>query len=224
MTTNKKVLKGYISALLDTLSESDGGVREASAEALGALVKFLGENKVTPFMPDLDKLKLDKIKEKAETIELTGKSAAPKPKKAAAPVAAAKPRPKIVKPADKPAAAAKPKASVGSKPVKAGAKPGAKKPAGGKASSPPAAGGVSSEPDISLEEAEGRADEIFSSQLVKELGEANWKARLAAMEEVNSRLLGADQVVYCGTIWYIVFGLPKCNLIHTGWLILLATP
>ena len=210
------MLKGYISALLDTLNESDGGVREASAEALGALVKFLGENKVTPFMPDLDKLKLDKIKEKAETIELTGKSAAPKPKKAAAPVAAAKPGPKIVKPADKPAAAAKPKASVGSKPVKAGLKPGAKKPAGGggKASSPPAAGGVSSEPDMSLEEAEGRADEIFSDQLVKELGEANWKARLAAMEEANSRLQGAEQVVNNLPVWYIMSSVPKCEFVY----------
>ena len=152
-------------------------------------------------MPDLDKLKLDKIKEKAETIELTGKSAAPKPKKAAA-APVAKPGPKIVKPAEKPAAA-KPKASVGSKPVKAGAKPGAKKPAGGgsKASSPPATGGVTSEPDMSLEEAEGRADEIFSEQMVKELGEANWKARLAAMEEANSRLQSADQV---NSYWFDV--------------------
>ena len=41
-----KVLKGYILALQETLNESDPGVREASAEALGALVKFMGEGKV----------------------------------------------------------------------------------------------------------------------------------------------------------------------------------
>ena len=41
-----QILKGYISALQDTLNESDPGVREASAEALGALYKFLGEGKV----------------------------------------------------------------------------------------------------------------------------------------------------------------------------------
>jgi cytoskeleton-associated protein 5 len=93
LATNKKIMKGYVSALLETLSESDGTVREASAEALGTLVKFLGENKVTPFMPDLDKLKMDKIKEKAEAAQLTGKSQAGKPKKA--PAEAAKPGPKV---------------------------------------------------------------------------------------------------------------------------------
>merc|ERR1719328_760783 len=35
LTTNKKIVKGYVSALLETLSESEGEVREASAEALG---------------------------------------------------------------------------------------------------------------------------------------------------------------------------------------------
>merc|ERR1719305_182846 len=123
LTTNKKIVKGYVSALLENLSESDGEVREASAEALGALFKFLGENKVMPFMPDLDKLKLDKIKEKAELVVLTGKSQAPKPKKVVAEVT--KPGPKVVKPNEKPApasAAAKPKpaAAGGGKVVKSG--------------------------------------------------------------------------------------------------------
>ncbi len=54
--------KGYVSALLETLADPEGGVREASAEALGTLFKFLGESKVMPFMPDLDNLKLEKIK------------------------------------------------------------------------------------------------------------------------------------------------------------------
>ena len=57
-----QITKGYVSALLETLAESDPGVREASAEALGTLFRFLGESKVMPFMPDLDNLKLDKIK------------------------------------------------------------------------------------------------------------------------------------------------------------------
>ena len=165
LATNKKIVKGYVSALLETLSESDGEVREASAEALGALFKFLGENKVTPFMPDLDKLKLDKIKEKAEAVVLTGKSSAPKPKKVAAEVA--KPGPKVVKPSDKPARAsapaAKPKpASAGAKVVKSGgAKAGGAKPSsagkGGAAKAKSTVGGgVGMEPDIALEEAEGR--------------------------------------------------------------------
>ena len=43
-------------------------MRDAAAEALGAHWKFLGEGKVMSFMLDLDKLKLDKIKEKAEKV------------------------------------------------------------------------------------------------------------------------------------------------------------
>ena len=119
-----------------------------------------------PFMPDLDKLKLDKIKEKAELVVLTGKSQAPKPKKVMAEVA--KPGPKVVKPSEKPAsasAAAKPKpaAAGGGKVVKSGgAKAGGGKPssAGGKTGAskgkPGSGGGVGMEPDIALEEAEGR--------------------------------------------------------------------
>jgi cytoskeleton-associated protein 5 len=57
-----QVTKGYVSALLETLADPEGGVREASAEALATLFKFLGEAKVMPFMPDLDNLKLEKIK------------------------------------------------------------------------------------------------------------------------------------------------------------------
>ena len=100
---------------------------------------------------------------------MTGKSQAPKPKKVAA-EPAAKPGPKVVKPNEKPAsastAAAKPKsAGAGAKVVKsAGAKAGGgAKPssAGGKSASKAKSGaaggtGVGMEPDIALEEAEGR--------------------------------------------------------------------
>ena len=39
-------------------------MRDMLVVALWALRKYLGENKVMPFRPDLDKLKLDKIKDK----------------------------------------------------------------------------------------------------------------------------------------------------------------
>lgn len=60
--TNKKVLKGYVSALLDRLSHSDVTVRDAASEALGMLMKFLGEPTLMKLMPDLDSIKLAKIK------------------------------------------------------------------------------------------------------------------------------------------------------------------
>jgi len=196
LTTNKKITKGYVSALLETLNESDPTVRDNSAMALGALWKFLGESKVMPFMPDLEKLKLDKIKEKSETIELSGRSAAPKPKKEAP--KAAKPGPKIVKPeptAEAPKAKAPAKGPPG-KAVKSGGAKGGKKPGsaskGGGGGGPPV-GGVVMESDLSIEECEGRAGEIFSDAIVAGLGDSNWKVRLATMEEANNKLNVASE-------------------------------
>ena len=104
LMTNKKCLKGYVLSLLERLSHSDVAVRDAASEALGMLVKFLGEPVVTKLMPDLDNIKLAKIKEFAEKAELTGKP--PKVAAAAAPAPApAKKGPRVVKPA---AAAAAP--------------------------------------------------------------------------------------------------------------------
>ena len=42
LVSNKKMVKGYVSALLDCLNHADGNVREATAEALGVLMKILG--------------------------------------------------------------------------------------------------------------------------------------------------------------------------------------
>ena len=107
------------------------------------------------FLADVDKLKLDKIKEKAETVELTGKSAAPKPAKSASAPKPAK-GPQIVKPSEnksaKPAAGSEPNKKVvrpgaggggSAKPKKAN---GGSKPASAK-STAALTGGVTSEPD-----------------------------------------------------------------------------
>jgi len=209
LQTNKKVLKGYVSALQDTLNESDPGVREASAEALGALTKFLGEGKVFPLMPDIDNLKQEKIKEKADKIELSGKGAKP----AAAPKKepAAKPSgPRVVKPdakaaaaESKPAAASKPTSGPPKKVVKSG---GAKKGGPGGAAKSGGSGGTDSsqsiglEPDITLEEAEERCEEVFSTDILSGLGDSNWKNRLASMETVVSTLDSAPDKIKTGLI------------------------
>ena len=187
-----------MSALLETLNSSDPAVREASADALGALVKYIGEGKIFALMPDLDNLKQDKIKEKAEKIELTGSGA----KKAAAKPAAAEPTksssgPRVVKPgaakpgkpesdsAAKPAASSKPDtAAKAKKTVKSG---GAAKKAGGGAGKSGGGGGsagsnesaqtIGLEPDMTLEEAEERVEEIFSTDVLGGLGDSNWKNR-----------------------------------------------
>lgn len=187
LVTNKKIMKGYVSALLEALNEPDPSVREASALALGTLFKFIGEGKIMAFLVDVDKLKLEKIKELAETVELTGKSAAPK---------AAKPKPKpepvkVVKPSDKKPASAKP--GENKKVVKSGGASAAAKPKKSTASKPTAvpSGGVASESDLSIEEVEARAEEVFPDSVTKNLGDTNWKTRLAAIEEAKSSLESA---------------------------------
>lgn len=70
---NKKLLKVYVSALLKNLSESDPTVRDAAAEALGTAMKLVGEKNITPFLTDVDALKMEKIKEYHEKAVITVK-------------------------------------------------------------------------------------------------------------------------------------------------------
>lgn len=120
--TNKKMVKGYVSALLESLNHSDGGVREAAAETLGVLMKLLGEPTMTKLMADVDAIKMAKIKEFAEKAEITGKRPKLQPEGGAAPPPKA--GPKVVK-------------SGGAQKKIVGGKPAAKaKPAPAKASSP----------------------------------------------------------------------------------------
>ncbi|QQP52548.1 Cytoskeleton associated protein 5, partial [Caligus rogercresseyi] len=83
-SNNKKLLKAYVNSLLEKLSVSD-------PSALGVLLKFLGESNILKHMPDLDNIKLEKIKEFAGKAELTGKTAAQLQ-------AAPPPKAKVVKP------------------------------------------------------------------------------------------------------------------------------
>ncbi|CAG9862957.1 unnamed protein product [Phyllotreta striolata] len=72
-TINKKLLKAITTTLLKNMNEPDPGVREATAEALGTLMKLVGEKAISPYLVELEKdnLKMSKIKEfhdKAEII------------------------------------------------------------------------------------------------------------------------------------------------------------
>ena len=103
--TNKKMTKGYILALGEKLSHSDPTVRESVSEAIGVCLKILGEPTITKLMPDLEAIKLTRIKEFAEKAEITGKMPKQTPQgddsaKATKPkvVKPGKPGPKIVKP------------------------------------------------------------------------------------------------------------------------------
>lgn len=55
-----------ISSLSQQVNDSAPEVRDAAFEALGTAMKAVGEKAVNAFLADLDKLKLDKVKELPE--------------------------------------------------------------------------------------------------------------------------------------------------------------
>uniref|UniRef100_A0A8C3XB01 Cytoskeleton associated protein 5 n=1 Tax=Cyanoderma ruficeps TaxID=181631 RepID=A0A8C3XB01_9PASS len=69
-TLPKSLLKPFCAALLKHINDSAPEVRDAGFEALGTALKVAGEKAVNPFLADVDKLKLDRIKECAEKVEL----------------------------------------------------------------------------------------------------------------------------------------------------------
>ncbi|KAH7979345.1 hypothetical protein HPB49_009121 [Dermacentor silvarum] len=85
---NKKLLKALVTSLLKTLNDSDPAVREGASMALGTAMKVVGERVLTPFLGDLDNLKMEKVKEcckKAEVVAAPPQKAPRKPAVAASP-------------------------------------------------------------------------------------------------------------------------------------------
>jgi len=142
-------------------------------------MKVVGEKVIMPFLPDLEELKMAKIKECCEKAVISGKPAGGT-------------KPKVAPAAKEPAKAEPPK------------RPGPviKKPAPGSTSSSaaakkPAPKGVKKqgssaskveekiEKELSPEEVEEKAAAILPADVISGLVDANWKARLAAMESFN---------------------------------------
>uniref|UniRef100_A0A674AWE4 Cytoskeleton associated protein 5 n=1 Tax=Salmo trutta TaxID=8032 RepID=A0A674AWE4_SALTR len=61
-TLPKSMLKAFCPAFLKQVNDSAPEVRDAAYEALGTAMKVVGEKAVNPFLADLDKLKLDKVR------------------------------------------------------------------------------------------------------------------------------------------------------------------
>lgn len=183
---NKKLLKAFCTVLLKTLSESDQTVRDASAEALGTAMKVVGEKAISPFLPDVDNMKMTKIKEFCEKAELVVKQ--PKPggggsktsggpsgerPASAPPKAAGSTAPKPVK---RPGASSALKKVPSSSSLKKStnnntatkAKPTSAKPA---------------ERELSQEEVDEKAEVLFPAEMLNGLADSNWKLRLAAVEQ-----------------------------------------
>ncbi|XP_056106840.1 cytoskeleton-associated protein 5 isoform X2 [Rhinichthys klamathensis goyatoka] len=186
-TLPKSVLKPFCAAFLKQVNDSAPEVRDAAFEALGTAMKVVGEKAVNPFLTDVDKLKLDKIKECAEKVELVGKkgSGGGGEKK------------------EKPAAKAPS--------VEAPAKPSgpSKKAPPAKAAGPPKKGKPASAPsakskkgpdakefvetELSLEVCEEKAAAVLPATCMQLLDSGNWKERLASMEEFQRAVEQMDK-------------------------------
>eukprot|EP00069_Balaena_mysticetus_P002600 bmy_04117T0 len=198
-TLPKSLLKPFCAALLKHINDSAPDVRDAAFEALGTALKVVGEKAVNPFLADVDKLKLDKIKECSEKVELVhGKKAG---------LAADK---KEFKPVPGRAAASGATGDKDTKDISA-PKPGplkkapATKPGGPpKKGKPAALGGTGStgtkskkgletkeivEPELSIEVCEEKASAVLPATCIQLLDSSNWKERLACMEEFQKALV-----------------------------------
>uniref|UniRef100_A0A2K6N415 Cytoskeleton-associated protein 5 n=1 Tax=Rhinopithecus bieti TaxID=61621 RepID=A0A2K6N415_RHIBE len=180
-TLPKSLLKPFCAALLKHINDSAPEVRDAAFEALGTALKVVGEKAVNPFLADVDKLKLDKIKECSEKVELIhGKKAGlaadkkefkPLPGRTAASGAAGDKDTKDIS-APKPGPLKKaPAAKAGGPPKK------------GKPAAPGGAGNTGTKNKKGLETKEIVEPELSIEVCEEKLRLGNWKERLACMEE-----------------------------------------
>ncbi|KAF0040869.1 hypothetical protein F2P81_006767 [Scophthalmus maximus] len=192
-TLPKSILKPFCAALLKQVNDSAPEVRDAAFEALGTAMKVVGEKAVNPFLADLDKLKLDKIKESADKVELpggkkgSGGGAGDKKPASKAPAPAEAP-PKSSGPPKKSQAAASSKASSG--PPKKGKAAAA---GGGKAKKTSDNKEVI-ETELSPEASEELASRVLPASCLQQLDSSNWKERLASMEEFQRAVETMDKV------------------------------
>uniref|UniRef100_A0A672ZHC7 TOG domain-containing protein n=1 Tax=Sphaeramia orbicularis TaxID=375764 RepID=A0A672ZHC7_9TELE len=156
-TLPKSVLKPLCAALIKQVNDSAPEVRDAAFEALGTAMKVVGEKAVNPFLADLDKLKLDKIKECADKVELSGG------KKGGGGGGDKKPAAKAPPPSEAPP----------------------------RTSAPPkkAPSAAASKPEVCEDLAAG----VLPASCLQQLDSANWKERLASMEEFQKAVETMDQ-------------------------------
>ncbi|XP_015517850.2 protein mini spindles isoform X1 [Neodiprion lecontei] len=179
---NKKLLKAYTGMLIKTLNEPDPTVRDNSAEAIGTASKLVGEKAISPFIADLDNLKMAKIKECSEkaviVVKLPNvrKAAGDRPNTAPAKIES----PSKSKENDNPVKSKKPNAT-------------AKKPTSKKtttssmtnlASKKSSAAKVQVEKNLTNEEIDDLAAQILPAEVLSGLTDSIWKTRLAAVEQL----------------------------------------
>uniref|UniRef100_UPI00358F8D0F LOW QUALITY PROTEIN: cytoskeleton-associated protein 5-like n=1 Tax=Myxine glutinosa TaxID=7769 RepID=UPI00358F8D0F len=193
-TLPKAQLKPFCICLLKQVGEPAPEVRDAAYEALGTALKVVGDRLMGPFLSDVDKLKLEKIKECAERVELV--SGGGKVQTVAHKVHGAKVAVNID--GGKTAKAAKLASSTksgGPGPSKKSGGGGLKK-SGGVSVKPKKATEVKeeiNEPELSLEECEAKAAAVISASCIQQLESNNWKERVASMEGFIKAVEDTDQ-------------------------------
>ncbi|XP_009472078.1 PREDICTED: cytoskeleton-associated protein 5 isoform X2 [Nipponia nippon] len=192
-TLPKSLLKPFCAALLKHINDSAPEVRDAGFEALGTALKVAGEKAVNPFLADVDKLKLDRIKECAEKVELVygKKTGGAAEKKEGKPVTGKTPALSGTG-GDKETkdAATKPGPLKKAPAVKSGGPPKKGKPAvaagmggaGAKGKKGPETKEIF-ESELSIEVCEEKAAAVLPASCIQQLDSGNWKERLACMEE-----------------------------------------
>ncbi|XP_069595029.1 cytoskeleton-associated protein 5 isoform X6 [Ranitomeya imitator] len=192
-TLPKSLLKPFCAALLKQINDSAPEVRDAAFEALGTAQKVVGEKAVNPFLSEVDKLKLDRIKECADKVELAGgkkagsgekkeaKATTSAPGKAAPPPSAANEAKEAAKPG---MASKKPAPSKAGGPVKKGKAPASG--AGASKGKKAADAREVFEQELSPEACEEKAAAVLPASCMQQLDSGNWKERLASMEEFQN--------------------------------------
>ncbi|KAJ6496648.1 microtubule associated protein [Mycena vitilis] len=209
-TASSPIQPAQIKPLAETLAIllEDGfeGARTEAATCLGTLMKMVGERPLNPIMEGLPDMRKSKVKEAFERATVKCKAGAAAPPKAAPPPVAA-PAPKKKAPAPKPAAVEDeepPKKPVAKPPAKAPTKkappvaaaPVKKAPASSavKSSKAPASAAPAALDTFKYkhtpEDAEALASETIPSSILKDLADANWKTRLAALDEMTAWVEG----------------------------------
>lgn len=199
---NKKLLKLLTTALIKTLNEPDPTVRDCSAEALGTLLKLLGEKIVGPYLTDVDTLKMAKIKECSEKAVILVKIPTNKKERpASAPPVKVKTSIKSgtsggssdPKPVTRPTTAATGKKIITKKlPSGPGGNVGSGL-GGGISKSGSSAKILPTEREMSSEEIDEKAMEILPPDIVNGLADPNWKVRLSSAETFITALDDLEQ-------------------------------
>uniref|UniRef100_A0A1Y1JZU4 TOG domain-containing protein n=2 Tax=Photinus pyralis TaxID=7054 RepID=A0A1Y1JZU4_PHOPY len=192
---NKKLLKTYSAALIKNINEPDPTVRDCSSEALGTLMKLVGEKAIGPFITEIEKdnLKMTKIKECCEKAVISVKVASGKK---AASEKSAPPQPKAKEPIPE-------KTTNAAKPKRPGTATGAqrKKPAAPissgsativKCKSNKAIIEKTRERELGEEEAVELVADILKPETLSGLADSNWKNRLAAVEDFLQQVQAID--------------------------------